>query len=89
MAASWQNVEWVAVSSSNVVRVGYERDFSRLWVWFGAKPGAQQRIYHYDGVEEHVYQSLLAAPSKGQFVYHAIRAAGTDSRYAVYGPYSP
>lgn len=68
--------EWVRVRSSNVDAVWYQPDFRYLWIKF--KSGA---VYLYMDVDLGVYQGLLAAPSKGQYVYYVIRAKGTDSRF--------
>jgi hypothetical protein len=68
--------DWQPVRSSNVKEVAYLPDFKYLFVRFHS--GAE---YVYETVPEGVYQGLLAAPSKGQYIYFVIRAKGTDSVY--------
>ncbi len=64
--------EWTsnAVSSSNVASVGYNAGSSTLEVIFHS--GA---VYHYFGVDEDIYDSFLAASSKGKFVHYVLKGA--------------
>lgn len=55
-------MEMLAVSSSNVVSIGYDPDSQILGVEF------KNGTYHYYGVPENIYSLLLDAPSKGIFV---------------------
>lgn len=50
------------VHSSNVLAIGFENNILEVWFVDGA-------VYHYFGVPEHIYNSFLSAPSKGQFVH--------------------
>jgi len=68
--------EWVRVQSSNVHSVWYQPDFKYLWIKFNSGS-----VYLYMDVDPGVYQGLLAAPSKGEYVYYVVRAKGTDSRF--------
>lgn len=76
LKAYHDQLTWQAVKSSNVAAVAYQKDFSYLWVRF--KNGS---VYLYEHVPEGVYSGLLAAPSKGSYVWSVIRAKGTDSYY--------
>lgn len=67
---------WTSVRSSNVESVAYSDDFARLYVRF--KGGA---IYVYHTVPRGVFDGLLSAPSKGQYVFYVLRGKGTDSVY--------
>jgi hypothetical protein len=59
---------WVPVRSSNVREVSYSADFAYLFVRF--RNGG---TYVYKGVEPGIYQGLLAAPSKGQYMHAAVK----------------
>ena len=75
------DIEWVPVRSSNLAAVAYYEmptpPYRRLYVQF--KSGA---VYFYDAVPRALYDGLLAAPSKGEYLYAVIRRKGTDSEYA-------
>jgi hypothetical protein len=51
------------VSSSNLAAVGYDPSTEVLEVEFIKNSS----VYRYFGVPRHIYESLLAAPSIGQF----------------------
>jgi hypothetical protein len=72
---------WVGVRSSNVSAIAFEEmptpPYRRLYVRF--KSGA---VYRYDGVPRGLYEGMLAAPSKGEYLYAVIRRKGTDSEFA-------
>lgn len=79
LLAESQSLDWVRVKSSNLAAVAYARDFSRLYVEFkpsGKRPAA---LYVYHHVERGEWEGLLAASSKGQYLYYVIRAKGTDA----------
>lgn len=82
LAAQADSLDWTAVSSSNVQAVAYAADFARLFIRF--KSGQR---YAYEGVPLGVFQGLLAAPSKGEYVFAIIRRKGTDSVYPYSGPF--
>ena len=56
------------VSSSNVSSIGYDRDADTLEIEF-----MNGWVYQYYGVPEHLYDEVMRAPSKGQFVSQYIR----------------
>lgn len=62
------DVIMVPVESTNVEAVGYDPDRSRLWVRFKGGPH-----YRYEGVPRPVYDALLAAPSKGQYLHREVK----------------
>lgn len=68
LRAQAADLDWVPVSSSNLRAVAYARDFRRLFVSF--KGGG---LYAYEDVPEGVYQGLLAAPSKGEYLHAVIK----------------
>jgi len=57
-----------SVVSSNIVSVGYDPQSETLEVEF--QNGA---VYQYYNVPKRIYEALMAAPSKGQFLVHQIR----------------
>jgi hypothetical protein len=63
-------MERIAVSSRNVVSVGYEPDSCTLEVEF------RSGTYQYFNVPPEIYNSLLEAGSKGSFVDQYIRKGG-------------
>ena len=63
------------VASSNVVSIGYDDGSQTLEVEF--KDGA---IYQYYNVPRSMYDELMAAPSKGQFLAYQIKNAFPYSR---------
>jgi hypothetical protein len=56
-------MERQAVSSSNLVSVGYDPEARVLEIEF------KKSIYHYSGVPRQIYEGLMSAGSKG--TYHA------------------
>ena len=67
---------WRAVDSTNVSAVAYAADFAYLFVRF--KSDRSYVYYHFPPGE---WDRLLAAPSKGKFVWHDVRNDGRDDRY--------
>ena len=65
---SHQPIQRQRVDSSNVTSVGYDEATQTLQIGFGDKDH-DDRIYEYVGVSAQVYERLLAAPSKGKFVW--------------------
>jgi hypothetical protein len=63
-------MERVAVSSSNLVSVGYEEGAQTLEVEF-----KQGRVYQYYGVPQPLHEALMTAPSVGTFFNANIRNA--------------
>lgn len=63
------------VQSSNVASIGYDEASSTLEVEF--QSGA---IYQYYGVPQNIYEQLMQAPSKGQFINAYIKNAFPYSR---------
>ena len=62
------------VESSNIVSIGYDSDSETLEVEFNTS------VYQYYNVPEHVYNSFMEAPSKGQFLNVNIKNAYPYSR---------
>lgn len=58
----------ISVSSSNLVSVGYDDSSQTLEIEF--QDGA---VYQYFNVPQNIYDALMAAPSKGQFLAYQIR----------------
>ncbi len=56
------------VNSSNLYSVEYNKENKTLEVEFN-KGG----VYQYSNVPESVFNQLMAAPSKGSYLYHNIR----------------
>jgi hypothetical protein len=56
------------VTSSNVRSIGYDPTSGTLEVEFN-----NSFVYQYYGVPTHVYEALMAAPSKGQFINSQIK----------------
>jgi hypothetical protein len=64
----------VSVESSHVNRVGYDPTELILYVEFKPRHSHQQpALYAYDGVSPTAFDELLAAPSKGYYLNHAIK----------------
>jgi hypothetical protein len=61
-------MDWVSVSSETVDQIAYEAPNNELHVRF-----LGGRHYAYSNVPESVYQSFLAAPSKGRFVHAVLK----------------
>lgn len=81
LAAQADTLDWLPVASSNVRAVAYAADFRRLFIRFDAGR------YAYEGVPPGVFQGLVAAPSKGTYVFYVIRNKGRDDRYVYTGPF--
>jgi len=64
----------VAVSSSNVVSVGYDADSSTLEVEF------KNGIYQYYNVPEHIYTSMIQSESVGTYFNANVKNAFSCSR---------
>ena len=58
----------ISVSSSNIVSIGYDATTATLEVEF-----TSAEIYQYFNVPAHLYQGLMAASSKGQFLNDYIK----------------
>ena len=58
----------IAVQSSTLAAVAYDKARNRLWLVF--RTGS---VYQYDGVPPDVYQALMQAPSKGTYFNQQIR----------------
>jgi hypothetical protein len=63
-------MERIPVSSSNVASIGYDADTQTLEVEFNSNT-----IYQYYGVPAHVYEELMNAGSKGQYLNSNIKKA--------------
>jgi hypothetical protein len=66
-----QPIQRQRVESSNVNSVGYDEATQTLQIGFGGEE-RDDRIYEYVGVSDQVYERLLAAPSKGHFVWEEL-----------------
>lgn len=58
------------VGSSNLVSVGYDEERQILEVEF-----TNNRVYQYFEVPRHIYEGLMAAPSKGSYLDENIKKA--------------
>lgn len=76
---SYDHVNFIAVDSSNIQAIGYDKAFSRLFVKF-----LDGSIYAYDRVELAVWEGFQRADSKGGYLFRVIRNKGTDSLYAYH-----
>lgn len=63
------------VASSNIGAIGYDITTQTLEVEF-----LRGGVYQYYGVPKYLYQQLMQAPSKGQFLHQYIRNAYPYSR---------
>jgi len=63
------------VSSSNVASIGYDEETQTLEIEF-----LSGGVYQYSGVPIDVYESLMAAGSKGSFFHKEIRNVYPTSR---------
>ena len=61
--------------SSTIVRVGFDDEASILIVEFKTSG-----TYHYFDVPQHVYESMRAAPSRGQFLAQNLKGQYRYSR---------
>ena len=64
-------MEMIPVSSSNVYAIGYCGETAVLRVQFN-----NGGIYDYQGIPQEIFEGLLAASSKGQFLNQFIKKAG-------------
>jgi hypothetical protein len=64
-------MERAAVASKTVATIGYDRATATLEVNF-----VNRGCYLYFGVPEKAYQTLMLAPSKGQYINEFIKCAG-------------
>lgn len=58
----------IPISSSNILSIGYDKTSAILEVEF-----ASYEMYQYFDVPEHLYNGLMAASSKGQFLNDYIK----------------
>jgi hypothetical protein len=77
LPAQAATLNWIPAVSTNVAEYAYDYEGLRLFIRF--KSGA---LYAYEDVPQTVWDGLLSAGSKGQYVFHTIRDRGTDSRFA-------
>ena len=62
-------MEWIETpESSNIARFGYDNDSQVLSVEFN-----RGGLYNYFDVPEDVFESMKAAPSKGQFLAQTVK----------------
>lgn len=85
-AITGQNV--LTPQSSNVYSFRYNIETGNLYVRFkapadkgGARPNAPGPLYEYSGVTATEFKSLIAAPSKGTWVWDSLRIRGTVAGY--------
>lgn len=64
-------MEMIPVSSTNLFAIGYNLETAALRVQF-----LNGGIYEYQGVPQELYDGLLAASSKGQFLNEHIKKVG-------------
>lgn len=64
-----------AVASSNIASIGYDEPSQTMEVEFN-----NGSIYQYYNVEPSVYQQMMLASSKGQFLHFYIKGAYPYSR---------
>ncbi|EGR5121793.1 KTSC domain-containing protein [Vibrio cholerae] len=67
-------MERTAVSSSNLVSVGYDADSMTLEVEFN------NGIYQYYDVPEYIYEELMSATSAGSYLHQNIKGSFRFSR---------
>lgn len=65
------DLTWIPVSSSNLRKIAFARDFRRLFVEF-----TNNNVYAYEDVPEGIFLGLLAAPSKGQYLDRVLKKGG-------------
>lgn len=61
-------IDWREVTSSNVARVGYDKEAGRLYVQFKGN-----RVYAYSGVSEKTFHSVVSAKSVGGYFNEHIK----------------
>jgi hypothetical protein len=64
-------MEMITVSSSNVHAISYSAEAATLQVQF-----INGGIYEYQGIPQEIYEGLMAAGSKGQFLDQYIKKGG-------------
>ena len=72
------DVQWIGVSSSTVLSVGYWVDENGTG-WLGVlfrRRGKPPQGYAYQGVDHTLYEAFLASSSKGTFVESVIKPMG-------------
>ena len=73
----WFTDNLVRVKSSNVWGYSYDipedSDVGTLYVGFKSPKGGKGDVYRYYDVPLKVYRKLITAPSKGRFVWRALR----------------
>ena len=65
-------VKMVSVESSNLKSVGYDEKNSQLYIDF-KKAGGGKSSYVYYNVPKDIYDELLEADSKGQYLFNNIK----------------
>lgn len=68
-----EEIFMVPVESSNVASIGYDAIENILYVEFLSKDAYAPAQYMYYGVEPEIYEQMMAAPSKGRFVWTHLR----------------
>lgn len=63
-----ETMERTAVRSRDIAVIGYDAAALTLEITFRAGG-----VYHYSGVPEEIYQSLMRAPSQGKFFEQNIK----------------
>ena len=63
-------MERMAVKSSNVISIGYDRNSGTLEIEFTGNT-----VYQYFEVPEHIYDELMAATSIGKFIAANIKGS--------------
>ena len=65
----------IPVNSSNIVAIGHDKEFARLFVEFTSGD-----TYRYDGVEADTFDAMLHAESVGKFHAAEIRGKYTYTK---------
>ena len=61
-------VDMIYVDSSNIEAIGYNSDGQELYIQF-----LSGVTYVYYGVPQHIYEEIMAAPSKGSYLNRVIK----------------
>ena len=69
--SSNQNIYHIAVSSSNIKSIGYDKEKNILEVAFN-----NRSVYRYYDVPEYLYEQLMRADSHGKFLNAYIKCGG-------------
>ena len=64
-------IDMLAVHSSNLDRIGYEREAQHLWVRFKRADDRLGSLYRYDDVPYEAFTSLVSAELMGESVGRA------------------